>query len=342
MESLRVAIIGAGKIGTYHAEKFMLAGAEVKAIVCEHQDSAKQKALYLNAMAVDLNVPGISIKPFWDLEDMLDKTELDAVAICTPTNAHAEPCIEVLRRGINVLLEKPVHWNFGASPEDNLAVAEILFRRAEDSDVLLTVNTQLTAFHEPYLKFTNRKPDASVSAFYYEHIMPSIGTDLEIAADLLPHAISMLLKMTPDIMAYKPRETAISLTENIWEFRFPVYRKEKLVDVTFKLGKIPDVRVLKFGVDGVYINRETRKVNGTFVNYLVTEEGSQEVDDPLQTSIVRFCDTVRRIEGLPYRGDPTPLVLPYEAKLNIRIQAELMKQAISYLKPQNPPMGNSR
>jgi len=39
---------------------------------------------------------------------MLAKEELDLVDICTPPNAHADLSIQALKKGINVMCEKPM------------------------------------------------------------------------------------------------------------------------------------------------------------------------------------------------------------------------------------------
>jgi len=45
---------------------------------------------------------------FTDWREMLDKVALDAVVVCTPHNAHTEPTIAALERGLHVLVEKPL------------------------------------------------------------------------------------------------------------------------------------------------------------------------------------------------------------------------------------------
>lgn len=51
---------------------------------------------------------GHSPARFDDLTEMLDKARPDAVCICGPLEEHAEMSIECIRRGIHVIVEKPV------------------------------------------------------------------------------------------------------------------------------------------------------------------------------------------------------------------------------------------
>ncbi len=49
-----------------------------------------------------------NVKFFKDYREALEKYDVDAVTICTPTHTHYEIAFDVIRRGINVLIEKPV------------------------------------------------------------------------------------------------------------------------------------------------------------------------------------------------------------------------------------------
>lgn len=45
---------------------------------------------------------------FTDYVDMIDKVELDAVSVCTPHRYHAAPAIYALKKGVHVMVEKPM------------------------------------------------------------------------------------------------------------------------------------------------------------------------------------------------------------------------------------------
>ncbi|MGB9729123.1 MAG: Gfo/Idh/MocA family protein [Thermoprotei archaeon] len=52
-----------------------------------------------------------NIEFFRDYKEALNKHDVDAVTICTPTSTHYEIAVDVIKRGINVLIEKPVTGN---------------------------------------------------------------------------------------------------------------------------------------------------------------------------------------------------------------------------------------
>jgi predicted dehydrogenase len=82
---LRVAVVGAGHMGRYHAEKLSrLPGVELAAVVDRDPSRAKVS----------------------DYRPLLDKIEAAVVAV--PTNLHHEVARACLEKGVHVLVEKPL------------------------------------------------------------------------------------------------------------------------------------------------------------------------------------------------------------------------------------------
>ena len=119
---LRVGIIGAGFIAAIaHIPQLRATGrAEVVAI-------ARRDAERLALVQRELAVP----EAYTDWREMLDKSRLDAVVVCTPHNLHVEPTLAALERGQHVLLDKPV--------TDTVEGAQLLVRAAKGSKAVLTV-----------------------------------------------------------------------------------------------------------------------------------------------------------------------------------------------------------
>lgn len=94
---LKAAIIGAGWIGRQHA--MTLAGRDDIAVtaVCD-VDIGRAAAV----------AAGNGAEVFSDWRRMLEAVALDAVWVCTPPTAHADPAVAVLRQGLALYLEKPI------------------------------------------------------------------------------------------------------------------------------------------------------------------------------------------------------------------------------------------
>ena len=100
---LRAGIIGAGWIGQRHAQTLAGRGDVVVSAVCDPDLSRAREAAARCGGAVFSGWP-----------QMLDQVPLDAVWVCTPPRAHAEPAVACLERGLALYLEKPI----ARSPDD--------------------------------------------------------------------------------------------------------------------------------------------------------------------------------------------------------------------------------
>lgn len=100
--TIRVGVIGAGRIGKIHARNLATAipGARVVAIADPVYDAAQE-------LAKQLNVPLASA----DHRDILSDADVDAVAICSSTNTHAQMIIEAAQAGKQIFCEKPIAYD---------------------------------------------------------------------------------------------------------------------------------------------------------------------------------------------------------------------------------------
>jgi UDP-N-acetyl-2-amino-2-deoxyglucuronate dehydrogenase len=93
----KAAIIGCGDVSIVHFEA--LAGMDDAELVAVCETDPERRAAAQRAHGV----PG-----FEDYRDMLEADAPDVVHITTPHHEHAAIAIECLRRGVNVVLEKPL------------------------------------------------------------------------------------------------------------------------------------------------------------------------------------------------------------------------------------------
>ncbi len=95
---MRVGIIGIGKIAPLHISALKARGQEIVSL-CDTD-------ILRCGRAADQF--GLKATFYSDYVKMLDREKLDAVHICTPHYLHAEMICYALRRGVNVLCEKPL------------------------------------------------------------------------------------------------------------------------------------------------------------------------------------------------------------------------------------------
>jgi myo-inositol 2-dehydrogenase/D-chiro-inositol 1-dehydrogenase len=94
---LRVGLIGVGRIGRMHAELLArrVAGATLAAVSDVRAGAAA-------AVAAELGAPALGV------DELLADADVDAVAICTSTDTHAELIVAAARAGKAIFCEKPV------------------------------------------------------------------------------------------------------------------------------------------------------------------------------------------------------------------------------------------
>ena len=98
--TLKVAVIGVGNMGRNHARVYWEM-PQVKLVGVA--DSNKSTA---DAVAERYNT-----KAYADYRQLLDEQTPDAVTICVPTFWHIDVAMEVIQRGIHLLVEKPIAFN---------------------------------------------------------------------------------------------------------------------------------------------------------------------------------------------------------------------------------------
>jgi myo-inositol 2-dehydrogenase / D-chiro-inositol 1-dehydrogenase len=99
MRTLKIGVIGAGRIGIVHTETIVrhIPDARIVAIADVSVDAAKR-------LADRFGVPSVS----GDYRTVIQNPDVDAVLICSPTDTHAQYSIEAAKAGKHVFCEKPI------------------------------------------------------------------------------------------------------------------------------------------------------------------------------------------------------------------------------------------
>jgi myo-inositol 2-dehydrogenase/D-chiro-inositol 1-dehydrogenase len=101
---IRIAVIGIGRIGELHARHLThrIPNAELSALVDPDVDRVEALAQTLGVETVATRVTAV-----------LGDPAIDAVAICSPTDTHADLIVAAARKGKHIFCEKPVDHDLG-------------------------------------------------------------------------------------------------------------------------------------------------------------------------------------------------------------------------------------
>jgi myo-inositol 2-dehydrogenase/D-chiro-inositol 1-dehydrogenase len=99
MHSLKLGLIGAGRIGRLHAEHLTLRipSAELVMVADPYEEAARE-------CAERYAIPAYH----QDYRAVLDRPDIDAVVVCSSTDTHARIAIEAAQAGKHIFCEKPI------------------------------------------------------------------------------------------------------------------------------------------------------------------------------------------------------------------------------------------
>lgn len=119
-QMVRLAVVGAGKMGLSHLS-----------ILNAHPKVTMEAVCDTSGYVVDVLQKYTGVKAYTDYQDMLERAELDAVVIATPTRSHFDMVSAALNRGLHVFCEKPLTLR----SEESRALAEQARARGLHSQV---------------------------------------------------------------------------------------------------------------------------------------------------------------------------------------------------------------
>jgi predicted dehydrogenase len=290
MSRLRAGVVGVGYLGAFHAEKYAgHAGVELAAVV----DCDSERA---RAVGERLQVP-------WFTDHQALTGLVDCASVATPTAAHHAIARDLLGRGIDVLVEKPLT----STVEQGRDLLEVAARGGRVLQVghLERFNPAMRAvaeqIHAP--RFIESQRLASFGPR---------GTDVDVILDLMIHDLDLVLSMvhspvrSVDAVGVPVLTAAIDIADvrlrfangcvaNITASRVSPKRERKLrifqADAYFSIDF--DQRLVRMARRHRTPEGETRVT----LDELVVDEG-----DALRSEIEAFVDAVRARETPPVSG----------------------------------------
>ncbi len=175
-ENLKVAVIGTGIMGGFHATNYVaLKGVDFVGVYDINQEAAKNLA------------ERIGCKAFSSYEEVMN--EVDAVSIAATSVAHAEIGLKFLNKGIHCLIEKPL----ATTPED----CEKLIKAAKDNNAILMVG-HVERFNPAIIELSKiLEKDTDVKAISARRMSAASGriTDVDVAMDLMIHDVEVIMSL---------------------------------------------------------------------------------------------------------------------------------------------------
>ena len=287
MQPVRTAVIGAGYLGRFHAQKFaLLPQSQLVAVVDVLEEARERVAKQCGCRSVA------------DYRDVLD--EVEAVSIATPTPLHHPIAKHCLERGVHVLVEKPIAQTPGQARE----LIEVAARHGRVLQVghLERFNAAILALGD-----TLGQP-----RFIESHRLAPFkerGTDVNVVLDLMIHDIDLIQSLVG-----APIESIDAVGAAVFSPEIDIanarirYAGGCVANTTASRASLKTERKLRLFQDDAYVSIDLQQKVLTIVRkpppgsdaapgQVVIEERSYERGDSLELEIRAFLRSIR--EGRP-------------------------------------------
>lgn len=176
MQPLRVGVIGLGRMGHQHCRVYSsLRRAQLAGVYDAQPDLTR-------------DIAGRFVTtPYLTIEDLLD--QVDAVSLAAPTPLHFDLAMQCLRRGIPILIEKPL--------AETVEQAEALVDAVRAASVVAQVG-HIERFNPAYTELKNVLEDKALLAIAMRRLSAFGGSnrDVDVVLDLMIHDIDLALDLT--------------------------------------------------------------------------------------------------------------------------------------------------
>jgi len=308
MNKLNVGVVGAGYFGKFHAEKYTrIPEVNLVGVVDINPERAREVAEKNHTQA------------FFNPADLYDKVE--AVSIAVPTPLHYSVASQFLKRGIHVLLEKPI--------TAKVSEAKKLVELAEAKNLILQIG-HLERFNPALIPLQSRLVDPR---FIESHRLRSFierAIDVDVIMDLMIHDIDIILSLVKSSVK-EIRATGVPVISahiDIANARLS-FENGCVANVTASRVSLKSLRKIRIFQPDAYFSidfanrivsihrKEPAQEEGAFPR-IVEEKFSPPGHDPLQVEIETFVNSV--LNNTP------PLVTGLDGLKALMVAQEIRKQ----------------
>ncbi|HXV07529.1 MAG TPA: Gfo/Idh/MocA family oxidoreductase [Burkholderiales bacterium] len=294
LKPLRAAVIGAGYLGNFHAQKYAaLDGATLEGVV---DVDAQRAAAVAHA---------VGARAFADYRELLGR--IDVASIVVPTDLHYEVARTCLEAGVHILVEKPVTRTVQEAAE----LAELAARRGRVFQVghLERFNPAILAVRDQITRPLFIESDRLA-------VFKPRGTDVNVVLDVMIHDIDLILSFArSEITAVRASgfpvlTSAVDIANARIEFADGC-----VADVSASRVSQQSLRKLRIFQPDQYLSidcenfhvRTVRKegsgIGPDGMPRIVSAEQRFEKADPLLAEIGSFLEAVRTGQPPPVSGE---------------------------------------
>ena len=306
MDPLNVGVIGVGHLGSLHTKMY----AQIPSVnLVGVYDVDSQRAKKVAAE--------FGIKAFSTLDELLSQVE--AVSIATATQSHYDVAMQVIKRGVHLLIEKPI--------TATIEQAKALTERAEIKGLKLQVG-HIERFNPAILAL---EPYNITPLFIESHRLAQFnprGSDVAVVLDLMIHDIDLILSLvkskvtridangiavisdTPDIANARlqfengcvANVTASRISQNKMR-KMRLFQRDAYISIDFAQGLAEVFRLVDEQTPNVKSTMMLGKIDqGQHKRIIVYEQPEVQEVNALKYELERFVESVQKNIETPVTG----------------------------------------
>jgi predicted dehydrogenase len=306
---LKVGVVGVGALGQHHARVYAsMPDVSLVGVVDVRPGRAEEIAGPFRTQA------------FQKYQDLFGK--VDAVSIATPTTLHAEIGAQFLKRGVHVLVEKPI--------THTLKDADLLINAAKENGCVLQVG-HLERFNPAVraLREIVQKP-----RFFEAHRMGLFSPrslDIDVILDLMIHDLDIISLLVPSPVVQVNAVGIAILTRRIDIANARIqFADGCIANVTASRVSMEKIRKLRFFQAQEYISLDYTRQDvavfrlngkpGSGIPEILNQKITPEKKEPLYEELSAFLNAIRGLGPIECRGEDGRKAL--DLALQILEQAE--------------------
>jgi predicted dehydrogenase len=312
---IRTAVIGAGYLGRFHAQKYAsLPNSQLVGI-------ADPSAAARSAVAAELKVPAYA-----DYRELLGL--VDAVSIVTPTPLHYEVAKAFLGAGAHVLVEKPMTVTI-AEGESLIGIANAAHRLLQVGH-LERFNAAVQAV-QPTLTVPRFIESARLAPFKHR------GTEVDVVLDLMIHDIDLILSIvrSPVVAVDAIGSSVFSKEIDIANARLR-FANGCVANATASRVSLKTERKLRLFQDDAYISvdlqqkiltviRKGTGVGADGMPQVAIDENTYEQGDALKAEIEAFLTAIAEGTAPAVTGEDGLLALRTAVSITQQVASSMEK-----------------
>ncbi len=312
-DALRVAVVGVGYLGRFHAQKYArLPEADLVAVVDKNHDRARLVGEEVRTDALN------------DYRALFGK--VDAVSIVTPTDQHFAVAREFLEAGIHVLLEKPM--------TQSVEQADALIAAAKRSGAILQVG-HLERFNSAYRAIQPRLRNPMFIEGHRLALFNERGLEVDVILDLMIHDIDIVLAVI-DAPLQSLRASGISVLSHLPDIASArlEFADGAVANLTASRISIKNMRKLRIFQENCYFSADYagKRAYAVYREAESDEDGFPELSmeelqivekDALEEEVSSFLRCIRNGERPEVDGEQGRRALDVALSISRQIEEQL-------------------